>query len=348
MNLPWEPIYSIERSGRPEITVYGAISVWAGVDQPLISVGSQQEPLWTRSLLKPVQLLCNLPSIRAKYPQLKPHHYALMMSSHNGDPNQLTILDELLDIALINENFLQTPDAFPMSVAQTHEMKRRGQEERPLYHPCAGKHIGMMLGMKGRDRNVANYLDPENEEYDMLARVISTLVGPIPEDRTVDGCGMPNFAMTPFQTARLYAMLARPLPESILKTAPADQAEILSHWDELRTIMWESPLMFGGIGRLDTRLIEGRFSNRRSLNVIAKEGADGLLAVGVESTEQYPEGVGIYIKLASGYDNKHLETIVIEVLTRLGLGRLHLVDPGRCRAHIYHFAVDHDAIPDRV
>ena len=51
---------------------------------------------------------------------------------------------------------------------------------------------------------------------------------------------------------------------------------------------------------------------------IAKEGADGLLGVSIVSNK-FPNGLGICIKLSSGFDNKHMELILREILQQLEL-----------------------------
>ncbi len=53
--------------------------------------------------------------------------------------------------------------------------------------------------------------------------------------------------------------------------------------------------------------------------VIAKEGADGLLGIGIGACPQYKNGLGILIRLASGTDSRHTEVIARELLRQLGL-----------------------------
>ncbi len=351
--LPWQPLFTTERLGRnpnketgefshsiPEITVHGLLAVWTGArkDNGIeASVGDLQVPLWSRSLLKPIQLLCQLPFIQAKFPKLKPHHYAAMMSSHNGDSTQIGVLEEILDIALLNENFLDCPSTYPLSQHHAYDMKRRGQSDRPIYHPCSGKHLGMLLGLQAKGQPANNYLAPDHAEYKTIRDVLTWLCGDFPEIYTVDGCRMPNFALSAAQLAKLYAQLAQDLPESLLASCPDHLKEIAVCWPKLREYMMAEPLMVGGMGRLDTRIMEGRLTRNRELGIIAKEGADGLLTIGIEPTENFPDGVGIYLKLASGYDPHYLELIITEVFGRLGLGRLHLLEQDKVLSTHYYF-----------
>jgi hypothetical protein len=53
--------------------------------------------------------------------------------------------------------------------------------------------------------------------------------------------------------------------------------------------------------------------------MVAKEGADGLLGLGVAACPRYPNGLGIAIKLSSGFDSHHMELITREIVSALGL-----------------------------
>lgn len=66
LGLPWRPIFTIERSRRPEVTVYGIVSLVTGAapgsdsviaTRQLMGKGDINYQLWSRSLLKPWQLL---------------------------------------------------------------------------------------------------------------------------------------------------------------------------------------------------------------------------------------------------------------------------------------------------
>ncbi len=54
-------------------------------------------------------------------------------------------------------------------------------------------------------------------------------------------------------------------------------------------------------------------------HLIVKQGADGLLSLGLGPSERYPNGLGILIKVASGFDAKQMELIAGELFAQLGL-----------------------------
>ena len=55
------------------------------------------------------------------------------------------------------------------------------------------------------------------------------------------------------------------------------------------------------------------------IHVIAKEGADGLLALGIGPNAKFSDGLGLLIKIASGYEPKQLDLIVRQLLGKLDL-----------------------------
>ena len=80
-------------------------------------------------------------------------------------------------------------------------------------------------------------------------------------------------------------------------------------WDSMQ----RHPDLIGGFNRLDSTIIkagEGR--------VLAKEGADGLLGIAIEH-DDWPEGLGIVIKIAHGWNSQATWYIARAVLGVLGV-----------------------------
>ncbi len=125
-SFSWAQLYSIERSGKTEVTVAGVISVVDGNANTLLEVGDADYSLWTRSCLKAWQLLAHLPVLRVNYPQLQPKHFALMMSSHSAEEIHLKTLDEISDIGKVSQEKLQCPATYPMAQADRIHLKDQG------------------------------------------------------------------------------------------------------------------------------------------------------------------------------------------------------------------------------
>lgn len=318
-DLPWAPLYTIYRSGLPEVTIQGIAYVWAeerslyaNAGRSLLKVGRFHTPLWSRSLLKPFQFLVLYPTLKQAYPQLTARHFALMLASQSGDSTQLQLLSEMISLTGLTEADLQCPACYPFRQQNSLDL-----HQSPLNHPCAGKHLAHLLYQKTLALPLENYLSPDQPAYDQLRLLLGFLLGREDFAESVDGCGMPNLALSAVEVAQLYHALVMPLSRDLLRQAPDELTDCLSLWADAALLMKTYPLLVGGQGRLDTELMQ--FAAEGGLSVIAKEGADGLLAVSVGSNARFQDGLGLLIKIASGYDPQQLRCVIGYLLEQLGL-----------------------------
>lgn len=318
MSLPWEPLFTIERSGTAEVTVSGIISVRAA-DKPLLNVGDTKANIWSRSLLKPWQLLPQIPLLRKSYP-IHSQHFAMMLASHNGEPWHLEYLKELLMLGGLDEIHLQCPSCFPMSAETKYQLKSQGMHPKAIYNPCSGKHISYLLSLTAQKKPVKDYLEKDGEHFNDVKLLLRWLIGstqPLPE--TIDGCRLPNYGLTAEQMADMYRDLATELSGDRIASAPDELKPALQEWHYLRHLMQNHPRLVGGTDRLDSKLMAGELT-APEIGLVAKEGAEGLLGVGIAPCDAYPNGLGILVKLASGYEPRYLEMVVANLLYELGLG----------------------------
>ena len=110
-----------------------------------------------------------------------------------------------------------------------------------------------------------------------------------------DGCGLPTQSNTVTELALLFAGLAKTKDEDWI-------------WDA----MVEHPDLIGGFNRLDSTILKACHGA-----VIAKEGADGLLGLAIEHPE-YPEGLGVVVKIAHGWNPQATWYIARYILGVLG------------------------------
>lgn len=324
-NLPWAPLMTVTRSGLPEVTLHGIIYAGRGDGETLISVGEADTPIWSRSLLKPFQLLPSLPILMSHYPWLESRHLALMLSSHNGEAAHLKVLHEILEKSGLPESVLQCAACLSLSDAVAFEKRAQGMAPSSLQHPCSGKHLGFLLALQaqgqGKDlKALNNYLEHSHTLYTEQRELLALLLGREANDFqvSIDGCGMPNLALTAQEMAHLYALMTQPLSERILANASALLRPVLEAWPTLASVMQAHPDLVGGSARLDSRLLSQEKALNDNPRVIAKEGADGLLAVAITPASDKEPPVGLLIKVASGYDAGHLETLLDGTLAALG------------------------------
>lgn len=316
-DLPWAPIYTVSRSGLPEITLQGIVYVWAedrklyaNSGHSLLRIGNTRTSLWSRSLLKPFQLMTLYPELKRAYPELSEKHFALMAASHSGDDGQIQVLRDILKIGGLQESDLQLCPCRAMNGLP-------GSEKQVLNHPCAGKHLAHLLYQKAKGQPLTGYLMPGITQYALLRHLLEYLLNKSEFAETVDGCGMPNYELNAVEVAQLYHALVMPVGRDLMRQAPDELTEMLSHWDEISSLIRQNALLVGGQGRLDSRLMKETLPE--NVKVIAKEGADGMLALGIGPNEKLADGLGVFIKIASGYEPKQLEFIIRTLLAQLGL-----------------------------
>jgi hypothetical protein len=110
-----------------------------------------------------------------------------------------------------------------------------------------------------------------------------------------DGDGLPTISMTVNELAQCYAGLAKN-----------------RHEDWIWEAMVRHPDLVGGFNRLDTTVIKSCRGQ-----VIAKEGADGLLGLAIDHPD-FPEGLGVVIKIAHGWNPQATWYIARGILGVLG------------------------------
>jgi L-asparaginase II len=326
-SFPWVPLFTIERSGQPELTVSGILSVVAddrieNKARQLLALGDVDYQLWSRSLLKPWQLLSNLVPLKDAYPKLEGRHFSLITASHSGESPHLCVLRELLDLAGLSEEILKCPSSMPLFAEARLKFKQDAVESRPLFHNCSGKHLGYLFALKAGSHRLENYLDPNGNHFVPLRAVLGALLNrPATSFQvTTDGCRLPNYAMSSFEMARLYLSLVNPSGPILGSNVSADVSPMLSCYSDLQKIMVAHPHLVGGTDRVDTNIMLGKpFDYNLAGKVVAKQGADGLLAIGIAPNTLYPSGVGILIKLASGFVERYMELISRELFRQLKL-----------------------------
>jgi L-asparaginase II len=124
-----------------------------------------------------------------------------------------------------------------------------------------------------------------------------------------DGCGVPVFGITVKAMALAFAKLVSPSSEIDENTKAACQRIV--------KVMTAYPELIGGTkDRLDTEIM--RSSPGR---IVSKVGAEGVYTAGILPCEEWPNGLGLALKIEDGDDHRARPTVVIEALRQLGVLR---------------------------
>jgi arylformamidase len=305
--LVMRPLFSLERAGHEEVCVHGEVVMVNGAGIVFRS-GDTFSRLPARSLLKPLQFqatglgradveldLCRVPalgSISATFEQ------ASELARWHADPSL--------------RGHLLLPEALPLDGAHRARLGALGSGPSPLFHPCFSKHMAILAACAERGWPTRDYASPSHPFHGELLRVLDfhlDRAGSSVEFVT-DGCRLPTPILSSVELARIYHHLAM---------AGTGSVEL-----RLRQAMQAHPDWIGGADRFDTRLM---LANPGRL--IAKEGADGLLAIGTGPTRREPGGTGIVIKLAAGHMPAWAALAAVPFLEALGLNGVCDPTPGQ-------------------
>jgi L-asparaginase II len=271
-----KPIFAFSRKDITEVVVHGIVAL---KHQGIPLTGDDASTvIVTRSLLKPWQAMATGGFNGSKA------FWAMCVASHSGQPAHLEQLKELIQATGASEADLVCPRTLPLDATVSSTMRQAGQSPSRLHHPCAGKHLLMLAAAKKEQSPAESYWHEDHP----VQRRIQSLVGKEASEKlnwVTDSCGLPVAAMPVRALMNMYERFA------------LDTTDLAK---DLKSLWLDNPRLVGGGRRLDSDITE--LSGRR---LIAKEGADGLLAV--QSLAAPDESVaGCFVKISSGYNVAHL------------------------------------------
>ncbi|MCO5166482.1 MAG: asparaginase [Planctomycetes bacterium] len=283
--VAWEPLVDYRRHGVSETTIHGAVA-WASGERIVHSFGGDVL-CYGRSMMKPLMMKVFTEVLD---PVLDWRQRAIAVSSHNGDTEHVAAAQSILPEE--EWGLMQTPLDVPLV-----QFGRQVRRPRRWYHTCSGEHAAILRGCRLRGWSRAGYTLPSHPFTQGYLEVLRRFLGPRWEPLRVarDGCGLPTVSNTVSELATLYAALVATRREDWI-------------WEA----MMRHPDVVGGFNRLDSTILkrcEGR--------VLAKEGADGLLGLAIEHPD-YPDGLGVVIKIAHGWNPRATWYVARGVLGVLG------------------------------
>lgn len=281
----WAPLIAYKRKGVPELIVYGAVS-WVSDQRILHQYGGDAE-IFGRSLVKPFQMKVLTKELDAV---LSIPEKAISLASHNGEEKHVRIAQSIIDDA--NSSYLQTPESLPLVPKEGSK-----KEKNRWLHCCSGKHAAIIKGCLEKDWRVTDYISAKHLYHQEFIRRIQKYFGHHWQPRLTaqDGCNMPTVTFTMSQLAYLFSWLV-----------------VEKKQDWIWQAMTRYPDLIGGKDRLDTLILKSCKGF-----VLAKEGADGLLGLSIAHPD-YPQGLGVVIKIAHGWDTRSMGHIARTILGTLG------------------------------
>lgn len=283
-DVDWQPLVDYRRFDVSETTIHGAVA-WAHGSEIFHSFGGNVL-CYGRSMMKPLMIKVFTKELADCTWEQK----AISVASHNGDTEHVAAATSLLPES--EQPLMLTPLDVPLI-----QFGRQVRRPRRWYHCCSGEHAAILRGCRGKGWNRAGYMLPQHPFFQAYLGEIRRFLGKDWEPlRTAkDGCGLPTVSNTVGELAQLYAGLAKVRQEDWI-------------WEA----MTRHPDLVGGFNRLDSTVMKACGGR-----VIAKEGADGLLGLAIDHPD-YPEGLGVVIKIAHGWNPQATWYVARAVLGCLG------------------------------
>ncbi len=302
-----KPLFSLVRGGHEEICVHGEVVV-LGANEVVFRSGDTFSRFPARSLLKPLQFQATGLAMAGR--PLEPRHIAALGSIS-------ATLSQVAELLLWHRDNpsrerLVLSDALPLDARHRAQLLERGAGPSQYFHPCFSKHMAILSACSAHGWSEHDYASTTHPFHAHLIRVLTPHLDRTPDllEFVTDGCQLPTPVVSSLELARIYRHLA---------VADSSSAE-----GRIRQAMQAEPAWIGAEDRVDTRLMQ-----QNPGRLIAKEGADGLLAIGISPTPADPGGFGLLIKLSSGHQPAWAALAAAPFLEALGLAAVRDSTPGQ-------------------
>ena len=306
-----EPLVQVKRGAITESRHRGHVVAIEPGGKLVASLGAPQNVTFLRSSAKPFQALPLLLTGAAEHFGLTDREVALVCGSHNGEPIHTELAASMLRKIGLGPEALKCGAHEPYGAEAARVLRERGEEPNALHNNCSGKHAGILAVARHLNASIENYDSPENPVQKQIADVVARFSDVAVTDMAVgiDGCGAPIFGITVKAMALAYARLVSP-PAGFDK-------ETRDACDRIVRVMSAHPELIGGTSdRLDTEVMRAAPGR-----LISKVGAEGVYTAGIRPCEEWPNGLGLAIKIEDGDDKRARPTVVIETLRQLGVLR---------------------------
>ncbi len=272
---PHEPAVVVTRGGVVESTHLAHVVVCPPQGDPVVIAGRADAVVYPRSALKPVQTLAVMAVLAEHGLTMTTEQRAIASASHAGEDDHQVEAAALLAEAGLDESALQCPPSWPIDDRVVAQL----DEKTSLSHNCSGKHAAMLWAHTVAGDDPATYLDTDSPLQRRIADQLERMLGEAPAGPGVDGCGAPAWRCSLAGLGRAFARL--------VQGTDADVAAV-------RDAFTAHPELIGGRELPDTAMM---WSDSR---IVAKRGADGVMAAGFTHPQHGP--LGVAVKVLDGGD----------------------------------------------
>jgi L-asparaginase II len=276
----------------------GAVVVVDGDGKTVLAFGDVERPVYPRSAVKVIQALPLVESGAADAYGFADAELALACASHRGEPAHVALAASMLARAGLDGNALECGSHWPGDHAAAIELARGGGSPNPLHNNCSGKHSGFICTCRHLGIDHRSYVGADHPEQQLVRAAMEEVTGAShgPENRGVNGCSIPTFAIPLKNMALGFARLASGVGLSAARLAAGRR---------LFAACMAEPFFVAGTGQPDTDIM--RAGKGR---IFMKAGAEGVHCAAL------PElGLGIAIKCDDGA-GRAADSAIAAVLAR--------------------------------
>jgi len=305
MNSEFVPIAEVTRGGAVESVHHGAAVVVDKDGTVIAQLGSPDLVTYSRSSLKPFQVL---PTVLRGVPDrfgLKDRHLALMCASHSGEERHLQAAREILQAIDAREEDLRCGVHIPLRYLHEDSAVPAKSSFSPLHNNCSGKHLGMLALARILGCPFEEYLELDSPVQRLIRERAAGMLGMKSDAMQVaiDGCSAPNYAVPLRALARGFARLA-----AAAGPKPATDDECHDACARVVSAMRTYPEMVSGEGRFDLDLARGTAGR-----VFSKAGGEAVECAGIPECSW-----GIAVKIIDG-SARAVGPVIVWILRELGL-----------------------------
>jgi L-asparaginase II len=287
----------------------GHLTAVDGRGNTIAALGLPETVTYVRSSGKPFQAIPVIVSGAAERFGFTEREIAIACGSHSGESIHVETVRSMLANVGLDESALKCGVHEPFSAEVARELARNQKPPSVLQNNCSGKHAAMLALAVHVGAPTESYDDWRNPVQQAIAKTVADF-SDIPLEQIavgVDGCGVPVFGVPVRAMALMYARLVSP-PETFDDATRTACRRIIK-------AMIDFPEMVGGTkDRLDTELIKAGQGR-----LISKIGAEGVYTVGVLPSAEWPNGLGLALKIEDGDDHRARPPAVIEALKQLNV-----------------------------
>lgn len=203
-------LVEVTRGGTVESRHRGAVAVVDAAGRVVYAAGDVARPVFPRSTVKAFQALPLVESGAADRFGFGDAELALAIASHNGEPRHVATARWMLAAAGLHEGCLECGPQWPGRGVDLAVLHRMGARSSRIHNNCSGKHAGFLCTAVATGVDPAGYVRPDHPVMQEIVAAVEAVTGAQHglDNRAIDGCSIPTYAIPLTALARGFARLA--------------------------------------------------------------------------------------------------------------------------------------------